>query len=229
MNILIPLRNWLLPQYCWLCKQITSTPSSICLDCQQALPWNRRACTRCALPIETGQECGICAVNPPAFTRSIVPFLYQPPISTFIIQLKFHHQLRCARILGQLLADSIRQRLTPLPQAIIPVPLHTRRLRQRGFNQAVELARPLSDQFNIPLLYDDCYRPKHTVPQSQLSARARRSNLSGAFALRNTIQFQHVAIVDDVMTTGQTVRKLSQQLYQHGIHHIDVWCCARAA
>lgn len=228
LNLLAPCGDWLAPRQCGLCARALATNGVICPDCQRALPWNKYACRRCALPIERGQICGACLSHPPVFEQCIVPFRYEPPISTLIIQLKFQQKLRCARILGELLGESIQNQANKLPECIIPVPLHTQRIRQRGFNQAVEIARPLSKRFNIPLLYAPCYRRKNTRPQSQLSAQGRRRNLKAAFGLQKNIPFQHVAIIDDVMTTGQTVRVLSQLLHREGVQKIEVWCCARA-
>ncbi len=223
------LLNWLFPARCYLCSKALSAGQMICLCCQRGLPWIRRACRRCALPIETGSQCGVCLSNPPEFTACISPFLYEPPISTLIIQLKFHQRLHYARLLGELLIDAVSDQANSLPECLIPVPLHHQRIRRRGFNQAVEIAKPLSKRFNIPILYDHCHRHKNTVPQTRLSANIRRRNLSGAFSAEKDLKFTHVAIVDDVMTTGQTTRQLSRLLLTRGIQKIDIWCCARAA
>lgn len=228
MNLFNKLVDWVFPRHCYLCATLLTEQEAICPECQLTLPWNIRACHRCALPIAADGQCGACLINPPAFAHCIAPFLYEPPISTLIIQLKFQQKLHCARILGGLLLESIRHQSLELPEYIIPVPLHSRRIRERGFNQAIEIARPLSKALKIPVLLDSCYRRKNTLPQSQLSARGRRRNLAAAFGMAKSLPFQHVAIIDDVMTTGQTVRVLSQMLQQQGIQRIDVWCCARA-
>lgn len=227
--------NWIeqlagicLPQSCCLCRKRVGFREYLCGDCHKQLPWNHSACRQCALPLEAGSSlCGLCATDPPAFSKCIAPFRYEPPVATFIVQLKFQQQLRYSRVLGHLLAEYIRTHSQSLPQCLIPVPLHNQRLRQRGFNQALEIAKPLSKIFNIPLLRNHCVRRKPTLPQSQLSANARRRNIRSAFSIHRPIAFQHVAIVDDVMTTGQTVRALSQLLAKHGVKTIEVWCCAR--
>ncbi len=227
-SILSRCADWLFPQPCYLCAKKPPCQQLLCADCYQNLPWNLRACGQCGLPLETGDRCGSCLAKPPAFIHCITPFRYEAPISTLIVQLKFHQRLIHTRLLSQLLAEAIRQGRRPLPECIIPVPLHSQRIRQRGFNQALEIARPLSKTFNIPLLFDSCYRRTNTLPQSRLSASARRRNIAAAFDLQQNIPFNHVAIVDDVMTTGQTVRVLSGMLQQQGIKTIEVWCCARA-
>lgn len=228
MGLFTTAIHWLFPQQCSICHCASPT-STLCQNCRKTLPWNSQPCQRCALPITAGQsQCGACLSKPPAFIRSIIPFLYQPPISTYIIQLKFQQQLHQAHLLGELLTEAICRQSLPLPQVIIPVPLHTSRLRQRGFNQAIEIAKPLSKALNLPLLYTDCIRHKNTLPQSQLSASARRRNLAGAFSLQKPLEFQHVALLDDVMTTGQTIRVLSQMLQKNiPAINIEVWCCAR--
>jgi ComF family protein len=229
MHQLSILVQWLFPRRCCFCRKLLTEPQALCETCRQALPWNHRACQRCALPLETdSRQCGACLTRPPAFVRCIAPFRYQPPISTAIIQLKFHEQLRYAPVLAQLLAEAVRQQDEALPECLIPIPLHTQRLRQRGFNQAVEIAKPLGKALNIPILRNHCYRRKNTLPQSQLSAPARRRNMRAAFDLRRPLRVQHVAIIDDVMTTGQTAQIFSRMLSDAGVKRIQIWCCARA-
>ena len=218
--------NSLFPPFCCLCHRLMKVCQPICTTCQKQLPFNLSSCHRCAIPIEMGIICGPCLVSPPPFISCIAPFHYQPPISSFIIQLKFHHQLKYAETLGNLLAENLSKK-SSLPEALIPVPLHNARLRQRGFNQAIEIAKPLTRRFKIPLLFDHCVRQKNTIPQTQLTAYSRRKNLAAAFTIHKKIVYQHVAIIDDVMTTGQTVRMLSATLQEHGVEKIEVWCCAR--
>lgn len=228
-TLLAQYTDWLFPQCCYLCAKSLTSSLMICHDCHCKLPWNISACRQCALPLAAGKQCGACLSDPPAFNRCLTPFRYEAPISTLIVQLKFQQKLGCARILSQLLHEYIRQQPSYLPECIIPIPLHQQRLRQRGFNQALEIAKPLGKALNIPVLHNACYRRKNTLPQSQLSASARRSNIASAFALRRKTVFQHVAIIDDVMTTGHTVRALSKLLRQEGVETIDIWCCARAS
>lgn len=223
--------EWLFPACCVVCAKNLPGAEAVCAECHRTLPWNTQSCRRCALPIIAGMHCGPCLSDPPAFAECISPFIYQPPISTLIIQLKFQHELRYAKILGQLLAQAVSKQAHALPQCLIPVPLHRQRIRRRGFNQAVEIARPLSKAFQIPICNDFCFRRKNTQAQSHLSASARRRNMTGAFVICESKKqsFTHVAVVDDVMTTGQTVESLCRVLQSQGIKKIDVWCCARAA
>jgi ComF family protein len=113
------------------------------------------------------------------------------------------------------------------PELIIPVPLHEKRLKERGYNQSLEIARPIARQLKIPLAISVCDRIKHTPPQSSLSKYERQQNLHGAFSIHRTIPVKHVVIFDDVVTTGSTVVELGKILHQAGIERVDVWCVAR--
>lgn len=114
------------------------------------------------------------------------------------------------------------------PQRLIPVPLHRKRYHQRGFNQAIEIAQPISRQLNIPLDTRCCLRRVDTTAQAELHADERRKNIRGAFQVRHHINYKHVAIIDDVVTTGATVNELAKMLRKEGVTKIEVWCCARA-
>ena len=127
------------------------------------------------------------------------------------------------------MAQDIERRQLALPDVLVPVPLHARRLRQRGYNQALELARPVAKHLDIELDVNSCLRHKATAEQMGLPAKKRASNLKGAFAVVKSFEDKHVAIIDDVMTTGSTVHELTQQLINSGARQVDVWVCARVA
>jgi len=153
---------------------------------------------------------------------------YAPPLDRLIQQLKFNQKLHLARLLGTLMARDIRQQALTLPDLLLPVPLHKQRLQQRGYNQALEIARILARALNVKLDLHCCVRHKATREQTGLPAQQRKTNLQGAFQVRRDVQGKHIAIVDDVMTTGSTVTELSKALLQQGAKRIDVWVCARA-
>lgn len=117
---------------------------------------------------------------------------------------------------------------TPLPDIIVPMPLHTRRLRERGFNQAVELSRPISKHLNIPLCTDTCSRIKNTPAQATLPWKERQKNMRNAFACHRDLSGQKIAIVDDVMTTGSTLNELAQVLRNQGAIEVYGWIIARS-
>lgn len=150
---------------------------------------------------------------------------------SMIRKLKFNHQLIYARSLGALLAIQARESWyagQSLPNRLIPVPLHPHRLSERGFNQALEIGRHVARELGLMLDYRAVTRVKATRAQSGLSKTARRENMRGAFNCQTRFDGLHVAILDDVVTTGQTVTELSQVLRQQGAAKIDIWCCGRA-
>ena len=192
---------------------------------------NLHCCYRCAEPFETQVPeyslCGHCQSNNPAFASTVAPFVYQGPIRYLIQQLKFNAQYKNARLLGTLLAQQVNQAAN-LPELIIPVPLHRARYRQRGFNQAIEIAKTVAKHTRLPVDLTSCIRHRNTPHQIDLPAKQRRKNLKNAFAIEKSISAQHVAIVDDVMTTGTTVNELAKVLHKAGVKRIDIWICARA-
>lgn len=146
------------------------------------------------------------------------------------MQLKFNHALLNARILGELLAEKIHlwYQQQPLPEFIIPMPLHTKRLKERGFNQALEIARPISSSLGIPIDKTSCQRIKHTFAQATLHADQRQANIKKAFKVTSDLANKHIAVLDDVITTGNTITEFCRTLKKAGAGKIDVWCCARA-
>lgn len=154
-------------------------------------------------------------------------FLYGFPLDRLVPRFKFHNDLSAGRLLAELMAQALAG--SPLPQALVPVPLHASRLRQRGYDQALELARALAKYMQVPLRADVLLRVRATAPQSELDAAARRRNLRRAFSvLQGTALPAHVALVDDVMTTGTTLRAAAQTLARAGVERVDAWVCARA-
>lgn len=196
----------LTPQSCTFCHAaISGQSTSVCNQCNAELPW----------ATERGQTLG-----------ELSAFYYEPPISQYILAGKTGKQLDKLKILADLIADNFVSRITTLPEVIIPIPLHTKRLRQRGFNQSIELARPLAKKLGLPLLTQGIIRQRDTLEQKQLSAAQRTKNMHAAFKLNATLPYQHVAIFDDVITTGTTCAVLRQQLLTQGIEFVEIWCCA---
>ena len=173
--------------------------------------------------------CGHCQKYPPAYNTSQIPHLYAAPLKQLITQLKFHGDLTFASLLSQSFLNSLKPRVNNKPDCIIPVPLHRQRLQERGFNQALELARIIARQLNIPLDYSLCLRSKVTPYQSGLSAKQRKQNLKNAFKVTRPHSYKHVVIFDDVVTTGTTVNELAKQLKLSGVETIEVWAIARTS
>jgi len=179
------------------------------------------------MAISALQLCGRCLKNPPSFDETYAPFLYDEAMRFLIARLKFNQHYKHARLLGTLLANYLAE-TAELAECIIPVPLHRKRYRERGFNQSIEIARHLSKQLSIPFDSNSCIRYKDTTHQTELPAKQRRKNIRNAFSVIKPIAYRHIAIVDDVMTTGATVEALAKTLKQHGAERVDVWVCARA-
>lgn len=215
---------------CMLCGAVTRQSYGLCEACLADLPVNQPACPRCALPLamHSQTECGQCQRQPPRYHSAFVPFRYAPPLPQFITGLKFNARLSHARLLGILLRDAVLAHRPPTPDCLLPVPLHPRRLRERGFNQALEIARPVAKALGLPILTRGIRRQRDTRPQSDLDARHRHGNLRNAFRIESMAPYRHVAIVDDVITTGTTVNELARELRQAGVETVQIWAVARA-
>ena len=229
-----PVYIWLKnKQSCLLCGEGTDTPQPICTPCESELPWLGGQCSVCALPLPmAGLRCGQCASRPPAFERVLAPWAYDFPVDSLITRFKHQAKWPLGRLLGELLAQSLQHHFNEgleRPDALVPVPLATRRLRQRGFNQAALLARWLSGPLAIPCEENLLRRTQDTPAQQALDARARRRNLRQAFALapQAALHNRHLALVDDVLTTGATAQALAALLLDAGAARVDVYCLAR--
>ncbi|WP_370305876.1 ComF family protein [Sinimarinibacterium flocculans] len=216
----------LLPQRCRICDDATGGPL-LCDACTLELPWNDAACVRCALPMAAPGTCPDCLRRAPRFDTAWAAFRLQPPIQHGVHALKYHADFAQARLLGKLMARRLRDRAAALPERLIPVPLHPLRLMRRGYNQAVEIARVIARECAITLDLDGARRTRPTEDQIGQSRAARRRNMRGAFAVRADLAGQHVALVDDVMTTGATFDELARACRAAGAERVEVWAAAR--
>lgn len=218
----------LLPSTCLCCEAPGCGNVDICAGCFRDLPRNEHSCATCALPVPAGQrECGRCQGAPPPFRHLVAPWRYAEPVDGLIQALKFRGQLPAGRLLGTLLARELAHRRATA-DVIVPLPLHRRRLRERGFNQAAEIARCLPQSLGIPVRYDILRRAGGTVRQSQLGRRQRVANIRGAFAATDAAGGLHIALVDDVVTTGSTIEEAARTLLRAGATTVEVWAIARA-
>ena len=230
------MNNWLrightFQQHCYLCGLPSQSESSLCHGCFADLPRLSHACQQCGLPISSDSQhlhCGQCLKISPPFERTLSAYVYSEPLKKLISRMKFSGNLALARLLGQLLCDELSTKMDTCPEAILPVPLHSKRIKQRGFNQSIELARPLARQLGIPLLVDAVERRVDTPSQTGLSKKQRRANLKRAFEVCQDLPYQHIAIIDDVITTEQTVTALATCLNKAGVKRVDCWSVARA-
>lgn len=183
-------------------------------------------CPICLWPVPTAEICGACLKKPPAFTRTIAALRYSFPIDALIHSFKYQANLAIAPILADLLIKKLTA-IESRADVIIPMPLHPIRLRERGFNQAMEISRYISKHMGIMLLPDSCSRIKHTLPQTGLPWKNRQKNIRKAFSCKIDLSGKHVAVVDDVMTTGATLNELAKTLHQQGAAEISNWVVAR--
>jgi ComF family protein len=202
----------LFPPKCCLCGfPGASLDLDLCWFCHADLPW----------------------LNEPS-VGAVMALRFAPPADDMIRQLKYHGVIANARVLGVLLAQAVDERASVLPRLLVPVPLHGARLRERGFNQAAALARYAGRMLGIPIAPAVVRRVRDTPSQTSMSMAERRRNVRGAFAvngaraLRRLLAAGHVAIVDDVITTGSTLKELQSLLLESGVARVDLWAVARA-
>ncbi len=222
------LLDWLLPRTCLLCGANGCGGLDLCDGCRRELPWLVTACPRCAEPLPAAALCGPCQLHPPPFHAAAMPLRYEAEVERLVQGFKFHRQLAAGRTLALLLAEHLESAALPLPAALVPVPLNRRRHYRRGYNQAELIARILGRRFGLPVIADRLYRSRATTPQSELAKSARRQNVKGAFACRpGPWPGRHIALIDDVVTTGATVAECARVLKRTGVKHIQVWALAR--
>lgn len=177
------------------------------------------------MPEPNGQICGHCLQQAPHFDATLAVFDFRFPVDAVLRRYKYRGQITTAELLGTLLAE--RATGSVLPDVLIPMPLHRQRLRQRGFNQAVEIARVAARRLSLPLLPRAVLRLRATPPQAGLSLAERRRNLQGAFACQQDLGSRHVALVDDVMTSGSSLDALARTVRAAGATRVDCWVVAR--
>ena len=229
MKIYTQLFKTVCPIACFLCGLIAENDQQLCEDCYQALSTSTYRCAQCGVPTLLDHSlCGTCLVTPPPFDRTYILFNYKKPMTQLITQYKFHEKIALSRFFAAEWITFFKKNNIALPDVIIPIPLHDKRLKKRGFNQSLEITKPISRYFEIPIDIKSCLRLKNTEPQLHLSAEKRSHNIKNAFVLSKNMYARHVAIFDDVMTTGNTVSELSRILKKSGVEKISVFCCARA-
>ena len=223
-------RAW--PSHCLACGGRGTGGRDLCAACHAGLPWLRTACPRCALPLPTPESvCGECLRA--AFDQGRPPlqavhaaFVYARPLDRLLPRFKFHGDLAAGRLLAALMGEAA----PPFPRdaVIVPVPLHRQRLRMRGYDQALELAKPLAVTCGLPLRDDVLHRARATAAQSRLHADQRKRNMRNAFEVDASLPLPaSVVLIDDVMTTGATLHAAAKALRKAGIARVEAWVCAR--
>ncbi|MCG5529409.1 ComF family protein [Halorhodospira halochloris] len=218
------------PPLCRLCGDSGDSGIDLCLGCQESLPWNSPACPRCAMPAQ-GQDLPCRCINEPwPFTSATVPLLYEGAVATLVGGFKYHGNLAQGQLLGKILSKALEASEKSLPRHLIPLPLHYRRLRQRGFEQTNELARAISKDNPSIIPTPILNRRRATSQQSLLAASQRHANVYQAFEVNaRTLLPKHVALLDDVVTTGATAISAAKALISAGAERVDLWAVARAS
>lgn len=219
------LLDVLYPARCPLCRH--PNQFGICPVCWEGLDRIESPCSRCGMSCSGSGQCGACQATAPSYDFTLAPFRYGPPLSGLIHQLKYRRKTGLVRPLANLLMREIIRSAMPRPQLLIPVPLHVSRLLWRGFNQSVEIVRHLSAELKIPFDRGLVYRSRRSPPQATLPLKQRRQNVRGCFQLRRPLTVASVAIVDDVITSGETVNQLASLIRRHGATLIQVWAPLR--
>ena len=235
---------------CLLCASPQANVHGICSQCLVDLPWHpKSSCSQCGLSSSghlssSGQVSGSCISSPPDFDATQAVFLYQYPIDKMMQRYKYGNMLNISHTFGQLLAEK-----TPITSSntgtlnisalnttslnisavdlIIPMPMHPTRIKQRGFNQALEIAKVLTNNCKHKLDYKSVVRQTLTPPQASLPLKERVKNIKGAFKVKNNLAGKRIAIVDDVMTTGASLNELAKMLKKAGASHVECWVIAR--
>jgi ComF family protein len=211
---------------CPLCQAPIAAQQALCPACQQALPWREQQyCVQCG-SLCFAQRCGECLQHPPHFDLTIAAFDYRYPLDKMIARYKYQYQLHLARPLAQGLLHSLAQQIAVFPDMLIAMPLHEKRLQQRGFNQSQLIAQSISQPFQLSIS-PACRRVINTPPQAGLDHQQRIRNIRGAFACDISLRGKRIAIVDDVMTTGASLNELARQLKKSGAAHVQCWVVAR--
>lgn len=216
----------LLAQDCLLCGA-QSAASLLCAACQEDLPrLPDTRCPCCALPTPRGEVCGQCLARPPHYDSTVAAFRYSFPIDKLVQSFKYGHRLALGGYFGRQLAAIADGGLGA--DLIVPLPLHPVRLRERGFNQALELARPLARAWRIPIDARSCRRIRHTAAQADLPWRERARNVRGAFDCASDFTGKRLLLIDDVMTTGSSLDELARTVKLHGAAEVMLLVVARA-
>ena len=215
-------RVW--PLFCLICNQRCDL-RLLCEDCWHELPWQESACLRCGLPLGvSATECGACLSRPPAYDATFCALRYESQAISLIQGFKYTRSMPYGRAIDAIMHHALTMNPLIGSQAslLVPMPLHPVRQRERGFNQAMEIARPIGKRFGIPVASDLCMRERMTRVQAGLSAKERKGNMAGAFVMARPVSADHVIIIDDVITTGATVQALSSCLKAAGIRWVSV-------
>lgn len=214
-----------LESLCILCS--AKTEGRWCAECEEDMLSNIPRCPICARSGFYRKACGVCLKKTPNYHSTEVLFQYRYPVNHLIKALKFNDRPEFSIAFAELMAKKLKREKKRLPEKLIPVPLHKKRQRQRGYNQSLTFSREITKQIGIQTENCLCQRIKHTEAQSSLPFSLRRRNISNVFVLTSGCVPKHIAIIDDVVTSGSTVNELASLFKKAGCKTIEVWAIAR--
>ena len=226
-------RQTALEQSCLFCNEKCHDKNArLCDGCSFDLPWNHHCCRQCALPLGTlsnEYSCADCLSNSPSFGKTIASFKYEFPIRQAIHLFKYQSKRYVLHTLSPALIETIKEHYTEatLPEVLIPAPMDKAKRKQRHYNHALLLARDIGKRIRIPVEAKTLLKTKNTTSQTGLNKRQRIRNLKGAFDIVKPVSYRHVALIDDVMTTGATAESMAKMLLDAGVERVDIWCIAR--
>jgi ComF family protein len=208
--------------------KVNHNATSICTACYITLPWFQyHGCPFCHKNTLENQICSHCLIHPKAYDNVHVCFYYQTPISNWIVQFKSNKKMGYGRNLAKLFAHSLNQATHQPPDLILAIPLYKKVIKQRGFNQTHELAKQIGKSINRPYAPKGLIKKHPNRMQKKLNRQERIKNVQGVFKVTIWVDNLHIALIDDVMTTGSTLNEAAKELKKHGAKQVDVWCIAR--
>lgn len=209
-----------------LCHTAQCKGSVVCHDCKVYFQTLEPACTTCAMPLPDPHflRCGQCIIQKPSIDLVMTHYRFQEPLRMILHQFKYHEGFYLTSLITQLMIEALP--IGYQTECIIPVPMHLKRLQQRGFNHALHLAKPLARYLKVPLEHRICKKIIHTPSQAGLKAHTRKHNLRHAYSIKKT-NYQHVTLIDDLITTGNTANEIAKELKKAGVKRVDLWCCAK--
>lgn len=218
---------WRLPAVCVLCHHYHYDKYAVCQTCTSFLVRIKHGCRTCRLPIDNPQvdQCGFCIKRKPAYDRVITAYSFEEPLRALLHEFKYRQALYLRTFMAQLMLDAKPPEIYQ-PDCLVPVPMHPKKLRERGFNQAAELTKILAKKLNLSLNLTLCEKTINTAAQVNLNGKHRNRNLQKAFTAKVS-HYQHVTLIDDLLTTGSTANALALTLKKQGVKRVDVWCLAR--
>ena len=225
----LAVRLWdqALQPICHNCRTDPESNHGLCEKCLQLISLNATCCEICARPLTQNLVCGQCQKIPPFFDRALTPLLYVDPVDRFLCGLKYREQFSFARFAAGVMTNHALKTGQKTPDMICPVPMTSKTLRKRGFNQSAFIGQLIAWQLGIPMSSNLILKTRDTAHQSDLKAKERQNNLKGAFECKRQVRGRHIVIVDDVLTTGATANEISKTLKKYGASRVDIWACAR--